>query len=324
MKKKHQGGFVATSLLFTALVGGGASTYSVVAWGGSAPVPSPNSGFVAVSGGGGHALALRSNGTVAAWGGNGDGQCNVPSKLKYVAMVRAGNRYSLALGSNGAITAWGYNGYGQTSIPGPNKNFVSIAAGWNHGAGIKSNGSVVCWGWNGVGQLNVPSPNSGFIKVVTRTWHNLGLKSNGTVVGWGRNLSGECNNPASLLIPGESGFIDVACGGYYPDPASGPFDGNFDGWSMALTDAGRVVVWGSDRYGQVTHCPTETGFVAIAAGLNHAIALRADGSVVCWGAGMVNSTTYPNFGQSLVPSPNQGFVAIDAMVTASLGLRAYP
>lgn len=323
MKKIHQAGFVTTSLLLSVLMSGGAATYSVVAWGGSAPVPSPNSGFVAVSGGGGHALALLADGKVAAWGGNGDGQCNVPARLKGVAMVEAGNRYSLALGSNGVITAWGYNGYGQTSIPGPNKNFVYIAAGWNHGVGIKSSGSVVCWGWNGVGQLNVPSPNLGFVKVATRTWHNVGLKSDGTVVGWGRNLSGECNPPPPLTF-GESRFVDVACGGYYPDPLNGPFDGNLDGWSMALTDAGRVVVWGSDRYGQITNRPTETGFVAIAAGNNHAIALRADGSVVCWGAGMVNSGVYPDYGQSLVPSPNQGFLAIDAMNNVSLALRSYP
>jgi len=93
---------------------------------------------------------------------------------------------------------------------------------------------------------------------------------------------------------------------------------------MGLKNDGSIVVWGSNAFGQVSNAPTETGFVAIAAGNNHAMALRADGSVVCWGAGTVDNQVYPDMGQCIVPSPNQGFVAMDAMNNVSLALRSYP
>jgi alpha-tubulin suppressor-like RCC1 family protein len=39
---------------------------------------------IAVAGGRDHSLALRTNGTVVAWGGNSDGQASVPAGLNNV------------------------------------------------------------------------------------------------------------------------------------------------------------------------------------------------------------------------------------------------
>lgn len=322
--RKKNCGLATVALLAATLAGGVTTTYSLVAWGGSAPLPSPNTGFLSASVSTSHGLAINADGSVTAWGNNFDGQCNVPVGLSNAVMVKAGNRYSLALDSSGKIWAWGYNGNGQLNLPSPNSGFVSIAAGWTHGVGIKSTGQVVCWGWGGVGQTFISNQNNkGFVKVATKTYHNVGLRGDGTVYCWGRNLAGECSNPSSLLKKksGETGFVDVACGGYYPDPVSGSVS-TIEGFSMALTNKGRVVVWGSNAYGQISHAPTQTGFVAIAAGLNHGMALRADGSVVCWGAGETNTGTYPDYGQSIVPSGNPPFAAIEAGGQRSVGLVA--
>src|SRR2546426_12211553 len=67
----------------------------VVSWGSYALVlPDADTRFVAVSGGDGHTLALRSDGIVVAWGANGGGQCNVPTSLINFVAIAAGYSHS--------------------------------------------------------------------------------------------------------------------------------------------------------------------------------------------------------------------------------------
>src|SRR5688572_15234585 len=54
-----------------------------------------------ISAGGFHALALRTNQTVAAWGEGLNGQTNVPPDLTNAIAVSAGAQHSLALRSDG-------------------------------------------------------------------------------------------------------------------------------------------------------------------------------------------------------------------------------
>jgi hypothetical protein len=53
-----------------------------------------------------------------------------------------------------------------------------------------------------------------------------------------------------------------------------------------------------------------TNAVAIACGLYHSLALKADGTVVIWGAGTINTGSYPNFGQALVPAGSTNVIAL--------------
>ena len=60
------------------------------------------SGVVAISGGGGHSLALKDDGTIVAWGCRGAGfdagQCDVPAKASSgVIAVEAGSSASFAI-----------------------------------------------------------------------------------------------------------------------------------------------------------------------------------------------------------------------------------
>jgi Regulator of chromosome condensation (RCC1) repeat len=92
------------------------------------------SGVTAIAAGGRHTVALKSNGSVVAWGNNGDGQTTVPLAAQSgVTAIAAGERHTVALKSNGSVLAWGYNGYGQTTVPvAAQSGVTAIAAGGGH------------------------------------------------------------------------------------------------------------------------------------------------------------------------------------------------
>jgi alpha-tubulin suppressor-like RCC1 family protein len=50
-------------------------------------------------------VALKSDGTVVAWGQNSDGQTNVPVGLRGVMAIAAGSRHTVALKSDGTVVA---------------------------------------------------------------------------------------------------------------------------------------------------------------------------------------------------------------------------
>jgi alpha-tubulin suppressor-like RCC1 family protein len=66
---------------------------------------------------------------VTAWGGNGAGQTTIPAGLSNnVTAIAAGGNHSVALKSDGTVTAWGDNSYAQLNAPGLNM-VTAIAAG---------------------------------------------------------------------------------------------------------------------------------------------------------------------------------------------------
>jgi len=77
---------------------------------------------------------------------------------------------------------------------------------------------------------------------------------------------------------------------------------------------GQVFAWGSNNFGQITIPANATNVVAISAGLNHSLVLRADGTVVAWGDNSV--------GQCNVPSNLSGVVATAAGYFQSLALKS--
>ncbi len=109
------------------------------------------SNVVAIAAGDSHSLALRCDGTMAAWGSNLSGQTDVPAGLTNVVAIAAGNMHSLALRADGTVVAWGAGSvvdqragqYGQSLVPGGLGNAVGIAGGRAFSLALVGNGPPV-------------------------------------------------------------------------------------------------------------------------------------------------------------------------------------
>jgi len=253
-------------------------------------VPSPNSGFIGIACGGDVGrLGLRADGTVASWAG----YLFAPVPNSGIVAVSGGEWNGMVLRSDGSVSVWGDETYGQTVVPAPNSGFTAVATGGYHCLGLRSDGSVAAWGRNNHGQCDVPGPNTHFVSIAAGGYHSLGIQEDGSIVAWGRNDYRQCDVP-----PPNANFVDVAAGLYH---------------SLAVKSDGSVVAWGLNDNGQCNVPEPNTGYVTVAAGWSHSIGLKSDGSIVGWGANQL--------GQAVAPEPNTGYLAIAASGMSSMAIR---
>lgn len=92
--------------------------------------------------------------------------------------------------------------------------------------------------------------------------------------------------------------------------------------SLALTAEGRVIAWGNSAQGKTDIPAGLTGIVGIAAGHSHSLAVAADGRVIGWGANRTPVGTYPNYGQARIPVGLSNIVAVASGHFHSLALAA--
>ncbi len=202
----------------------------------------------------GYGVATPPN-TLVSWGGNSDGQLDIPVGMTNIIRVATGRRHALALHEDGIISAWGLNGSGQCDVPNDISSALAVAAGWEYSLALLSDGSIKSWG----SIADVPEDVTNAISISAGGWHAVALQQDGTVAAWGDNLYGQCNIP-----DGTTNILAIAAGGYH---------------SLALRSDGKVIAWG----GQSDSPSTLSNVVAIEAGGYHSIALLADGSVIGWG-----------------------------------------
>lgn len=126
---------------------------------------------VNIASGGHHALALKANGTVIAFGWNSDGQTNVPSTLSNVVAIAAGHSESLALKADGTVVAWGRGRF----VPPTLTNAVEIAAGQNNYLTRRADGTLVGWGDNDSGQATIPHGLSGVAAISAGYHHSVAI-----------------------------------------------------------------------------------------------------------------------------------------------------
>ncbi len=283
-----------------------------------------------------HAVALRSDGTVTAWGAGESGQTQVPPGLADVMAVGAGDRFSAALRRDGQLVLWGDYPEPPKSLP-PLKSF---AVGRLRIVALGVDGSVHAWGVN-TSQLHLWTDGLQSILSVGISLDALAilalgqppviLKEPGSrLFGSGERLTLDVSvihfGPTryqwflnDVAIPGETNasltryFIGSRQEGVYTATVSNRYGTRTTSPArMMLTDTlllepgrpGPVDVPRPDLLGPVR---------GAAVGAFHTVALRPDGTVLAWGGNQA--------GQCNVPPAVQDVVALAAGYQHTLALR---
>ncbi len=152
-------------------------------------------------------------------------QTPTQTTISDVVQIEAGAFHTLALKSDGTVWAWGFNENGQLgdnstanrSIPvqvgagvAGFTGIIAISAGDSHSMALKSDGTVWIWGGNQFGQIGngtasttnqlVPAQNaalSNIAQISAGAFHNLALNKSGRIFVWGDNLNGQVGNGAA-------------------------------------------------------------------------------------------------------------------------------
>jgi len=336
---------------------------------------------MAVSTGFTHTVALKTDGSIWAWGQNMDGRTGfgfqdgnitsptrIPGDSDWVSVV-AGGSHTVAIRSDGSLWAWGWNLHGQlgdgtvvnrwtpTRI-GTDADWVSAAAGGSYTVAIRSDGSLWAWGSNEFGQLGdgtttsrltptrIGADNNWASAAASIRHHTAAIRTDGTLWVWGRKDQ-YTGWPPELIrviqdyggspvqIGGDASWASVAAGGSYI--AAIQADGSLWTWGrncMGQLGNGTRTIW-EQLDGEWTEiedndqlAPARVGaatWASVAAGGSHTVAVQTDGSLWAWGAnwsGQLGLGDAPDLAAPARVGTGNGWVSAVAGGSHTLALQA--
>ena len=230
--------------------------------------------------------------------------------------VAAGNSHTAAIKTDGTLWLWGGNGgggLGDNTVASKSSPVQTIAGGTNwkqvaggklgssHTAAIKTDGTLWLWGGNFNGGLgdntsaNKSSPvqtvsgGTNWKQVACGTFHTAAIKTDGTLWLWGSNSYRQLgdntavnkSSPVQTIASGTNWKL-VGCGYYH---------------TAAIKTDGTLWLWGRNSYGalgdntvanksspvQTVSGGTNWKSVAVGAGRHHTAAIKTDGTLWTWG-----------------------------------------
>ncbi len=279
-------------------------------------------GVAQVEARGDHTCARLAYGSVRCWGAKvyftfGGGLFLFGTFVPFVVPsvnadeVSVGVEHVRASLHDGSVRCWGSSSYGALGNPAGDSSpgafdvagvrASALSLGWGRSCALGSDGTVRCWGRNLDGDLGIGAADSRYHAaggppvegVTTATalgagrYHECAVLRDRSIVCWGATPYGESgggpapSHASPIAVPGVANATQVA--------------GGTDHTCARLSD-GTVLCWGLNGNGQCgadlsvspISSPTRVGTIAdarsIAAGDAFTCALRADGTVWCWGS----------------------------------------
>ena len=313
------------------------------------------SGISSIASGDSHALALKSNGVVYAWGlGStgqlGDGTFSNWRGYPYEVNAPASEPQPIDTVATPVFSPGGgtYTGPQSVSIScaTSGSSVTGVAAGYYHTLALLSDGTLRSWGNNAFGELGYdtggptgttnqprtsPGPIVNFsnVKAVTAgAGFSVALKNDGTAWAWGNNNDGELgdgsttNRTTPVQVNGlPAGIVSLSAGTFHV---------------LALRNDGAVWAWGNDQDGELGDngvgyktSPVQvinlTGVKAIAARGDHSLALKTDGTVWAWGSnssGQLGDGTHNNRRTPVQVNGLNGVIDITASGGGSFAVKS--
>ena len=223
--------------------------------------------------------------------------------------VAAGQYHACAIQTGRTLWCWGSNVFGQAGIDsslqqqdtparvGARSGWAQVSAGGDYSCAIRADGTLWCWGliewqagsWESLRPVQI---GTGFAQVSLGATEACAVRDDHTLWCWGDNSSGQLGTGSGTG------------GGAFPQQV-----GSYAGWARvaaggqhvcAVRSDGSLWCWGDNTSGQLgtgsltpgqEDAPVRVGTAAnwaqAAAGAQHTCAIRTDGTLWCWGDGLL-------------------------------------